>query len=122
MKKQGHGKIVNISSATFFAGVPGLAHYVASKGGVVGLTRALSRELGAYNITINAIAPGFTLTQANLEMNPDPKYIQEMANTRALKRDELPSDLVGTLLYLCSSDSDFMTGQTLVVDGGRSMH
>ena len=121
MKDHG-GKVVNISSATFYAGSPGLAHYVASKAGVIGLTRALSKELGQYNITINAIAPGFTITEANLDMNPDPKYKVEMANARALKRDEYPDDLVGTMLYLCSGDSDFMTGQTLVIDGGRSLH
>jgi NAD(P)-dependent dehydrogenase (short-subunit alcohol dehydrogenase family) len=122
MKKQGKGKIVNISSGTFFAGVPGLAHYVTSKGAVVGLTRAICRELGPFNITINAIAPGYTLTDATLKMNPDPKYAADMANSRSLKRDEYPKDLVGTLIYLCSEDSDFMTGQTLLVDGGRAMH
>jgi NAD(P)-dependent dehydrogenase (short-subunit alcohol dehydrogenase family) len=122
MKKQGKGKIVNISSGTFFAGSPGLAHYVASKGAVIGLTRGICRELGQFNITINAIAPGYTLTDATLKINPDPKYTAEMASTRALKRDQYPQDLLGTLIYLCSDDSDFMTGQTLLIDGGRSMH
>ena len=122
MKKQGKGKIVNISSGTFFAGSPGLAHYVTSKGAVIGLTRGISRELGQFNITINAIAPGYTLTDATLKINPDRNYSVEMANSRALKRDQFPKDLLGTLIFLCSDDSDFMTGQTLLVDGGRSMH
>lgn len=122
MKQAGYGKIVNISSATVFAGAPGLGHYVASKGAVIGITRGFCRELGQFNITINAIAPGYTLTEANKEMNPDPAYTIEMAKSRALKKDEHPSDLVGTVIFLCSSESDFMTGQTLVVDGGRSMH
>ena len=122
MKKQGKGKIVNISSGTFFAGSPGLAHYVTSKGAVIGLTRGISRELGQFNITINAIAPGYTLTDATLKINPDQNYSLEMAKSRALKRDQFPKDLLGTLIFLCSDDSDFMTGQTLLVDGGRSMH
>lgn len=122
MRKAGSGKIVNISSGTVFAGSPGLGHYVASKGAVIGITRGFCRELGPFNITINAIAPGYTLTDATLNINPDPKYSAEMANTRALKRDQHPKDLIGALLFLCSSDSDFMTGQTMLVDGGRSMH
>lgn len=122
MSKQRQGKIVNISSGTFFAGVPNLAHYVTSKGAVVGLTRAISRELGQYNITINAIAPGLTITEANTDVNQDPKYRSDQLKSRSLQRDEYPSDLVGTMIYLCSSDSDFMTGQTLIVDGGRTMH
>lgn len=122
MKKAGRGKIVNISSGTFFAGSPGLSHYVASKGAVIGLTRGICRELGQFGITINAIAPGYTLTDATLSINPDPKYAVEMANSRALKRDQHPRDLLGALVFLCSSDSDFMTGQTLLIDGGRSMH
>ncbi|MHB8566371.1 MAG: SDR family NAD(P)-dependent oxidoreductase [Nitrososphaerales archaeon] len=122
MKQAGRGKIVNISSGTFFAGSPGLSHYVASKGAVIGITRGICRELGQFNITINAIAPGYTLTDATLKMNPDPKYATEMANTRALKRDQYPKDLIGAMIFLCSDDSDFMTGQTLLIDGGRSMH
>ena len=122
MKKQGGGKIINIASGTFFAGIPLLAHYVSSKGGVIGFTRAICRELGQHNITINAVAPGLTITEENVEMQQDSNYLAQMRNARALKKDEHPSDLVGTIIYLCSSDSDFVTGQTLVVDGGRSMH
>lgn len=122
MKQQLKGKIVNISSGTFFVGVPGQAHYIASKGGIVGLTRALCRELGEYNITINAIAPGYTMTEAAEAMYPDPGHEVAMKQARALKRNQHPDDLVGTVVYLCSGDSDFLTGQTILVDGGRIMH
>jgi len=121
MKQQGGGKIVNISSGTFFLGTPGFAHYVAAKAGVIGLTRGLSRELGQYNITINAIAPGLTVTEVNTDVFT-PAHLAEVNKAKALHRDQVPGDLVGTMLFLCSSDSDFMTGQTLVVDGGRHMH
>jgi NAD(P)-dependent dehydrogenase (short-subunit alcohol dehydrogenase family) len=122
MREQKSGKIINISSGTFFNGTPMLSHYVASKGAVVGFTRAICRELGQYNITINAVAPGFTITEANTEVMKDQQYITQMIKSRALQRDQYPKDLTGTVLFLCSSESDFMTGQTLVVDGGRSMH
>lgn len=121
MKQQGSGKIVNISSGTFFLGTPGLAHYVASKAGVIGLTKALSRELGQHNITINAVAPGLTITEVNADVF-SPTHMAEVRKAKALQRDQFPNDLVGTMLFLCSSDSDFMTGQTLVVDGGRFLH
>lgn len=122
MKKQGGGKIVNVASGTFYTGTPNEAHYVASKGGVIGMTRALSRELGQYNITINAISPGFTLTEAARGPNPNLKYEAMIVETRSLKRDEHAEDLVGTMIFLCSKDSDFMTGQSIVVDGGRSLN
>ena len=121
MKQQGGGKIVNMSSATFFSAPKGFLHYVASKAGVIGLTRVLSKELGEYNITVNALAPGLTLTEANTP-SMDEKYIASIAESRALKRNQVPQDLVGTMVYLCSSDSDFVTGQTIVVDGGRVVH
>jgi NAD(P)-dependent dehydrogenase (short-subunit alcohol dehydrogenase family) len=121
MKRQRRGKIVNISSGTVFAGSPQVAHYVASKAGVIGLTRSLARELGEFNININAVAPGLTMSmdeisESRMEMN------RRRIETRAIKRTEVPQDLVGTIIFLCSSDSDFMTGQTLVVDGGAQMH
>jgi 3-oxoacyl-[acyl-carrier protein] reductase len=121
MKQQRQGKIVNISSGTVFHGSPLVAHYVASKAGVIGLTRSLARELGEYNINVNAIAPGLTMSmdevsEARMTQN------QQRIQARALKRTEVPQDLVGTVVFLCSSESDFMTGQTLVVDGGAQMH
>lgn len=122
MREQKSGKIINISSGTFFNGTPMFAHYVTSKGAVVGFTRAICRELGQHNITINVVAPGFTITEANADVMKDQQYITQMIKSRALQRDQFPADLTGTVLFLCSSESDFMTGQTLVVDGGRSMH
>ena len=122
MKKQGRGKIVNIASATFYTGTPNQAHYVTSKGGVIGMTRALSRELGKYNITMNSISPGYTLTEAARGPNPNLKYEAAIVETRSLKRDEQPGDLLGTMLFLCSKDSDFITGQNIVVDGGRALN
>jgi NAD(P)-dependent dehydrogenase (short-subunit alcohol dehydrogenase family) len=121
MKKQGSGKIVNIASGTFFLGTPGFAHYISSKAGVIGLTRALSKELGQHNITINAIAPGLTVTEVNTSVFT-PEYLGQVRKMKALQRDQFPEDLVGTVVFLLSSDSDFMTGQTLLVDGGRHMH
>jgi NAD(P)-dependent dehydrogenase (short-subunit alcohol dehydrogenase family) len=116
LKKQG-GKIVNVASATFYSGSPLWAHYVASKGGVIGLTRALARETGDHGITVNAIAPGFTLTEASL------KLIEDAASygvgRGAIKRAQQTDDLLGALLFFASPASDFVTGQTMVVDGGR---
>ncbi|MGI0090169.1 MAG: SDR family NAD(P)-dependent oxidoreductase [Nitrososphaerales archaeon] len=121
MKSQSSGKIVNISSGTFFNGSPGFAHYVSAKGGVIGLTRALSRELGQYNITVNSLAPGYTVTEATISMDNE-EYRSRALEPRTIKRNEVPSDLVGPMLFLCSEESDFMTGQTILVDGGRGMH
>ncbi len=123
MIKQGSGKIVNIASSTVFKGVPNLLHYVSSKGAVVAMTRCLARELGDYNITVNAIAPGLTMSEGVLGQ-PDytQGYIESNMAGRALKRKQIPEDLVGAMLFLSCSDSDFMTGQTLAVDGGNVMH
>lgn len=116
MREQG-GSIVNISSATFYSGSPMWAHYVASKGGIIGLTRAMAREAGDYGVRVNAIAPGFTLTDASLGIMPD---AATYGVTRgAIKRAQQPDDLVGALLFLASDASDFVTGQTMIVDGGR---
>lgn len=114
------GSIVNISSATFYSGSPLWAHYVASKGGVIGLTRALAREAGDYGIRVNAIAPGFTLTEASLGLIKDAENYG--VNRGAIKRAQQTDDLIGALLFFVSPGSDFVTGQTLVVDGGRQFN
>ncbi len=122
MIKNGYGKIVNIASGTVFKGTPMMLHYVSSKGAMVAFTRSLSRELGEHNISVNAIAPGLTMSE---KLVGDKQWLDMKdanAQTRALKRDEVPEDLIGTLVYLSSPDSDFVTGQTIVVDGGSAMH
>ncbi|MCL4489098.1 MAG: 3-oxoacyl-ACP reductase FabG [Chloroflexi bacterium] len=120
MKKQRRGKIINISSATFFSGSPLMAHYVASKAGVIGLTRAMAKEAGEYGICVNAVAPGFTLTEASRALRPDAETYA--IDRGAIRRAEQPEDLVGLVAFLASSESDFITGQTIVVDGGRQLH
>ncbi len=124
MKSQGYGKVVNLSSSTFFEGVPGFIHYTTSKGGVIGFTRSLGREIGEFGIRVNAIAPGFTLSDAQLELTKDALDWYEInRNRQALKeRNEVPEDLAGPALFLASPDSDFMTCQTLLVDGGLTPH
>lgn len=118
MKQNGYGKIVNISSGTFFNGREHISHYVASKGGVIGMTRSLAREAGDFGITVNSIAPG--LTASETEETPMERYESRIPN-RAIKRVETPEDLVGACLFLMSPESDFMSGQTIVVDGGVAM-
>ena len=122
MRKAGHGKIVNISSGTVFKGTPRMLHYVSSKGAVVAFTRALARELGDDGICVNALAPGLTMSEAIEASDQFTGNKEPNIASRAIKRDEQPEDLIGAMLFLCSSDSDFVTGQTLVVDGGSSMH
>jgi NAD(P)-dependent dehydrogenase (short-subunit alcohol dehydrogenase family) len=119
MKNQGYGKIVNIASEVFFTGSHGFAHYVASKGGIIGMTRALAIELGPHGIRINCVAPGFTDTEASRGIADVAKY--DTSKT-PLGRVVKPEDLTGAALYLASPDSDFVTGQTILVDGGRVMH
>ena len=123
MRKQKYGKIVNISSGTIFMGVPNLLHYVSSKGSVDAFTRAVARELGDDGIRVNAIAPGLTMSEGVEAKREQARYSIEMSmKQRVFKRDQMPDDLVGALLFLCSPDSDFLTGQTLVVDGGAVVH
>ena len=119
---KGRGKIVNIASGTVFKGFAGALHYVASKGAVVAMTRCLARELGAHDICVNAIAPGLTMSEAVVD-NPEWGGAAGAATvaSRALKRPQQPADIVGTLLWLASAASDFVTGQTIVVDGGSVM-
>ena len=121
MMAQKGGKIINIASSLAFAGFANMAHYVASKGGVISLTRALAREGGDYNINVNCIAPGSTLSEDSADETAV-ELRQRAASIRAIKRTEYPDDLVGTAIFLASADSDFITGQTIVVDGGHIMN
>ncbi|SMX67671.1 NAD(P)-dependent dehydrogenase, short-chain alcohol dehydrogenase family [Brevibacterium sp. 239c] len=111
------GRMINLSSATVMSGSANWAHYVASKGGVIALTRVLAKELGQRSITVNAIAPGFTLTEASLELMDDAETYG--VDRGAIKRSSQPDDIVGTALFLASSTAGYITGQTIVVDGGR---
>jgi NAD(P)-dependent dehydrogenase (short-subunit alcohol dehydrogenase family) len=119
MQAQGYGKIINIGSGIAFRGIPWMLHYVTSKGGIMAFTRALARELGG--IRVNTLAPGFTLSDTVLAENTGHvRTARERAvASRSLKRDETPQDLLGALVFLASADSDFVTGQTLAVDGGN---
>jgi len=122
MRERGGGSIVNIASGTAIKGTPGLLHYVASKGAVISMTRASARELGEHKIRVNCIAPGLTMSDG-VRNNQSWNDAARAANvaSRSLKRDMLPDDLIGALIFLASSDSAFMTGQTLAVDGGSVM-
>lgn len=123
MRKQGSGRIINLSSGTPFKGVPYLLHYVASKGAINGMTRALAKELGADGILVNGIAPGFTLSDGVLDNPVQLEKLQDISlKTRVLQRDQVPGDLVGACVFFASDDSAFITGQTLVVDGGAYFH
>jgi NAD(P)-dependent dehydrogenase (short-subunit alcohol dehydrogenase family) len=120
MIARGYGKIINIGSGTAYRGIPWMLHYVTSKGGTLAFTRALARELGEHGIRVNTLSPGLVLSDSLVAENPEhvetarPSVLQ----ARALKRDAYPEDLLGALVFLASSDSDFVTGQTLAVDGG----
>jgi NAD(P)-dependent dehydrogenase (short-subunit alcohol dehydrogenase family) len=117
MRERGGGSIVNVASATVFSGSPQWAHYVASKGGLIALTRVMAREVGEVGIRVNSIAPGFTLTDASREMIDDAETYGVARG--AIKRSAEPEDIVGTAVFLASPASEFITGQTIVVDGGR---
>jgi 3-oxoacyl-[acyl-carrier protein] reductase len=120
MREQGSGSIINISSGTQFWGSPQFLHYVTSKAGVIGLTRALAREVGEHGIRVNAIAPGLTATSAALATTTR-EYMDWRAQAGLMKRTQVPADLVGAFVYLASDRSAFVSGQSLVVDGGRAM-
>lgn len=123
MRRQGNGgRIINMASGTALKGVPGALHYVASKGAIIAFTRSLARELGKDNITVNAIAPGLTLSDGVIQRGGlNQERLEMQRNTRAIKRDEKPADLVGAAAFLASDEAGFMTGQTLAVDGGSAM-
>ena len=123
MRERGGGKIVNISSGTPFRGVPFLLHYVTSKGAIVALTRALAKELGKDNVLVNCVAPGFTLS-AGVEAHPEvvEKLRDVSVAARTIQRDQTPEDVVGAVVYLTGPGSDFVTGQTIVIDGGQTFH
>jgi NAD(P)-dependent dehydrogenase (short-subunit alcohol dehydrogenase family) len=121
MKQQKCGKIINIASGTFFSGSGNMPHYTTAKGGVVALTRVMARQLGEFGINVNCMTPGSTMSEENVS----PEVLQRRENSvgkRAFRRVETPADIVGTALFLASADSDFITGQLLVVEGGGVMH
>ena len=123
MREQGGGKIVNISSGTPFRGVPFLLHYVTSKGAIVALTRALAKELGKDSIYVNCVAPGFTMSDG---VKSHPEVVEKLrdvsVSARTIQRDQVPEDVVGAVVFLCTSAADFITGQTMVIDGGQFFH
>lgn len=121
MKKGAYGRIINIASGTVFKGTPLFLHYVSSKGAQIAFTRALSREVGQFGITVNCLAPGLTLSES---VTANKQFSENQAGnykTRALKREEFPEDLAGAIVFLSSEKSSFITGQTLVIDGGSVM-
>ena len=120
MRKQNSGAIVNIASVVGIAGQPGYLQYVATKGAVLSMTKGLAKEVGKHGVRVNCIAPGFVLTDATADRPAEWK--QSFLKARALSREQRPADLVGTATYLISDLSDFVSGQTIVVDGGHIMH
>lgn len=121
MERQGGGRIINVASTIYMTGVPLLAHYAASKAAVAGLTYALARELGAANISVVAIAPGLTLTEASTGMIR-PRYLEATAQQTALRRNVEPDDLEGVVAFLASDESRFICGAVVTVDGGLAFH
>jgi NAD(P)-dependent dehydrogenase (short-subunit alcohol dehydrogenase family) len=123
MREQGGGRIVNISSGTPFRGVPFLLHYVTSKGAIVALTRALAKELGGDEVLVNCVAPGFTMS-AGVQAHPEVvEALRDVSvGSRTLKRDQVPEDVVGAVVFLCGPGAAFVTGQTMVIDGGQYFH
>jgi 3-oxoacyl-[acyl-carrier protein] reductase len=123
LRASGHGRVINISSVTFWVGHDRLAHYVASKGGVIGFTRAISREVGAEGITVNAVTPGAIQTEAEAAVISDLDAFKDLVeNRQSIPRRGQPEDIVGAVLYLASDEASFVTGQTINVDGGWALH
>ncbi len=121
MKEKGWGRIVNIGSNTALIGVPGFLHYVTSKGAIIGMTRALAREIGESSITVNAVTPGLVSTEGVKEHYSE-EMLESRITARSIKRQQMPEDLVGAVMFLSSDNSGFITGQVLNVDGGQAMH
>ena len=122
MKTSGGGRIVNISSGTPFRGVPFLLHYVTSKGAIVAFTRALAKELGG-EVRVNCVAPGFTMSDGVEEHPEVVEALQQVSvSARTIKRDQVPEDITGAVAFLCGPESSFITGQTMVIDGGQFFH
>jgi NAD(P)-dependent dehydrogenase (short-subunit alcohol dehydrogenase family) len=123
MRERGGGRVVNISSGTPFRGVPFLLHYVTGKGAIVALTRALAKELGKDGINVNCVAPGFTMSDG---VKAQPEVIEKLRDVsiaaRTIQRDQVPEDVVGAVVFLCTPAADFITGQTMVIDGGQYFH
>jgi NAD(P)-dependent dehydrogenase (short-subunit alcohol dehydrogenase family) len=123
MRERGGGRIVNISSGTPFRGVPFLLHYVTSKGAIVALTRALAKELGRDDVLVNCVAPGFTMSDGVREHPEVIEALREVSvSSRTLQRDQEPEDVVGAVVFLCGPGATFVTGQTIVIDGGQYFH
>jgi NAD(P)-dependent dehydrogenase (short-subunit alcohol dehydrogenase family) len=123
MRERGGGRIVNISSGTPFRGVPFLLHYVTSKGAIVALTRALAKEIGGDEVLVNCVAPGFTMSDG---VRDNPEVVEKLrdvsVSSRTLRRDQEPGDVVGAVVFLCTPEASFVTGQTMVIDGGQYFH
>lgn len=123
MRSQRYGKIVNVASASALKGLPMLLHYVTSKGAILAMTRSLARELGKDGIRVNSLAPGLVLSESVIKNSTwEESSMNSIISSRAIQKSQLPTDLLGSLLFLCAEESDFITGQTLVVDGGSVMH
>ena len=121
MKTQKHGKIINMGASAWFFGRPYYIHYTTSKAGLSGLTRTLARELGDWNINVNMVTPGAVRTEISRD-TVTPEQVKAMVNQRCIKREEVPEDLVGAVIFLASEESDFISGQTINVDGGYYLY